>query len=198
MSDNSNTQSPDFVRKVVSDEINRRINVFRDRAKHFVFGFCAFVTILIGMGVLAGAGFFQTLHNKAFPSQSPNYLAISYKGFLDLTRGDNSSASRSISFYATKGQNVSMYARLNHRFVTHDNEKRKVVVSMDGNLITKKPTSSIEGGFHDITPYLNHKANLSQQPNVHELVFSLDDSQPRNLISEVSVVIVVLVRGVES
>lgn len=186
------------IRKVVSEELNARIKLYRDRAKYFAMGLGVLVAIISTMGVLAGKDFFRALHNKAFPPYAASHIAISHEAFLQLTGSDPNSASRSVSFYATEKQRVRMYARLNHRFASRNSEKRKVVVAVDGNPITKSPTSSIEGGFHDITPYLTWKSDLSRQPNVHDLVFSLDDSQSPDPRADVSVVVVILVHGSES
>ncbi len=190
--------SIETIRKVASEELHANFRLYRDRAKYFAMGLGALVVLVSAVGVLAGKDFFRALHSRAFPPLAASHVAISYEGFLELTGSRPDSDSRSVSFYATERQRVSMYARLNHRFASRDSEKRRVVVAVDGNPITPRPTSSIEGGFHDITPYLTWKSDLSRQPDVHALVFSLDDSQTRDARAEVSVVVVILVHGSDS
>jgi hypothetical protein len=186
------------IRRIVSEELSATVSRYRDRAKYFAAGLGTLIVLISAIGVFAGKDFFRALHNEAFPVVSPSHVAISYEGFLELTGSDPNSASRSVYFYSTENQRVEMYARLNHRFESSDAEKRKVVVAVDGNSITEDPVSSIEGGFRNITSHLKWGPDLSRQPNVHDLVFSLDDSQPPDSRAEVSVVVVILVYGSES
>jgi len=191
--DESRSESESANTDSIRDAVNAQLAKYWDRAKYFLYGFGILITVLAGIGILSGADVFRVLHNKAFPPEGPTTVAISYEGFLELT-GDPRDASRSVSFYAEEQQRVSIYARLNHRFVPSGKEKRKVVVTVDSTLVTG-PTDALESAFHDITDLLRWNTDFTQQPNVHTIVFSLDDTQPADLKGEVTVVVLILVFG---
>ncbi len=180
--------SDERIREIAQEALDRRVTVYRDRAKWFGIGFGC----LLGLGFLGGKDLVQGLHAKAFPPDSHDKVEISYEGYLLLGDGQPRSATASLSFYAEEGQTVQVYARINRRFVGL--EERLVSVTVDGSRF-QEPVMHIEGAFHDITEHLNWGTDLTRQRNVHQVGFELSDTQALDEDQEVNVLVIVIVRG---
>ncbi len=181
-------QVKEAVRKEAEEQISQKLKMYLYLIKGVLIGLSIF-----SFGVISDADFVHTLHDMAFPPEGPNHIAISYESLIELRSDDPRFQSGALSFYTEKNQKIKIYAHFFHRF-SGNLEQRRVIISVDNNRISD-PILQFTGGFQDITDKLDWDTRFEREENVHQLGFSLDDSQLPNLTDEVSVICVVLVYG---
>ena len=193
MGDNETNAGLDVERQIQS-MIDAALDRYRRPLKWFLCGLCAFIASMVGVGLVDGGDLLRTLHDKAFPAGESDFVAISYESTIELRGGENSPNQVGyLSFYARNGQRVRIFANFNHRF-HYGQPLRRIVASVDGKPLGE-PTDTFVGGFKDITGHIQTGVSFEREERVHSVGFSLDDTQPKDLTDEVSIVCIVLVYG---
>lgn len=199
-SDDSDTRlkplAKDDLKNIVEETISAKLKYY----KALTIAFLAGLTLLIGLGLIGGPELIRQIHNRAFPPHLSDQVAVAYESSLELKASDPQRQSQSISFWSTPSQRVDLFAQAFQTSQTTGSEARRIVISVDGNKLTSDPVNpdEISAAFHDITTKLRKYADLSESPDIHKIIFSLDDTQrPEDLRAKVIISTLVLVRGAE-
>ena len=191
------------IEKLVSDKVQSELKKIITKYRNYFLGFIGGVLIILTMGgVLSKGQVIVALHNAAFPppnisTEDTTQICISYEGNVELLGNDPNAQSGKLSFYADHGQKVEVYAKVIHNLLSESDIRRKIFVAVDSKNLYDVPKEELPDRFFPITNRLNWDP-LEALPNIHDIAFSLDDTQPFDLTDEVHIICVVLVYGKSS
>lgn len=192
----------DYVRKAdVAEIVDSAIKAKLRSARALTIAFFAGLLVLVTLGLVGGADLIRTIHNKAFPSHlQSDHVAVAYESSIELDMSDPQGASKSVAFWSTPTQRVHMFARGYRVDFGREGSDPLISIKIDGNPFGDpvKPNEIVKA-FHDVTRFVRTDTTPNTIPQVHDVVFSLDDTQEDVAQdAKVFISILILVKGAEA